>query len=246
MGEIYMIRNKITKDVYIGQSKYSGEYRYKQHIAEAEHTDRNLRLYNAIRKYGKENMELIILESNVPNEKLNELEIFYISKYDSFNNGYNNTSGGSGVKNYHHSDITRKKMSIGIKKSMWKINTPERTAKIIAAQKGRKFTEEHNKHIKESIVNRYGVNNPFYGKHHTVESKMKMSQSLTRYDVVQMKDDIAINKFHSVMEAAQWCIDNGYTSAKLSSAMYKVYYTCIGKQKICYGFNWKYVKKCID
>lgn len=241
-----MIRNKITQDIYIGQSKYSGYVRYKQHLAEAEHTNRNLRLYNAFRKYGSENMELIILETDVAEKDLDRLEQYYIQKYDSLNNGYNNTLGGGGVRGYHHSKETRKKMSIGIKNSMWKINTLERTAKIIASQKGRKFTEEHKQHIKESIKDRTGENNSFYGKHHTEETKNTLSLINTKYNVIQIKDGVILNVFESVKCAATWCIENNLTSAKLSSVMYRIYHTCDGHQNICYGFNWKYIKKCID
>jgi len=46
-------------------------------------------------------MEVIIfyvetLEENVPIDQLDELEIKYISQYDSYNNGYNSTPGGDG------------------------------------------------------------------------------------------------------------------------------------------------------
>lgn len=246
MGEIYMIENIITGYKYIGQSKYSGIVRYKAHVKEATHNKTNLRLYNAFRKYGTQNMKLTIFETGVPEEKLDELEIYYIAKYDTYNNGYNNTTGGGGVRGYYHSNQTKRKISIASKRNMYRINTPERTAKIIAAQKGRPFTEEHRQHIKNSIGNREKENNPFYGKKHTLESKLKMSDSSIKYGVFQMKDEKVLGVFKSVKEAAIWCIDNNYTNATLSSVMYRIYYTCKGNQKLCYGFNWKYVKKCID
>ena len=37
-------------------------------------------------------------------KKLNELEIFYIKKYDSFNNGYNLTIGGDSISGYKFSE----------------------------------------------------------------------------------------------------------------------------------------------
>ena len=48
----------------------------------------------ALKKYGSENFDLIVLEDNIPNDMLDEKEIFYIKKYDTFNNGYNCTLGG--------------------------------------------------------------------------------------------------------------------------------------------------------
>lgn len=44
-------------------------------------------------------------------EKLNELEIFYIKKYDSFNNGYNLTIGGDSISGYKFSEDKREKAS---------------------------------------------------------------------------------------------------------------------------------------
>lgn len=69
-------------------------------------------MYNALNKYGLENFEYSILETITPNEninikeivkKLNDLEVFYIQKYDSFNNGYNLTIGGESIAGYKFS-----------------------------------------------------------------------------------------------------------------------------------------------
>lgn len=49
----------------------------------------------AVRKYGAESFELTVLEDGVDEDLLNEREIFYIDKYDTYRNGYNQTSGGS-------------------------------------------------------------------------------------------------------------------------------------------------------
>jgi len=45
-------------------------------------------------KYGTDNFYYEILEENIPYEKLDEKEVFYIEKFDSFHNGYNSTPGG--------------------------------------------------------------------------------------------------------------------------------------------------------
>lgn len=215
----------------------------------AEHTKRNLHMYNSMRKYGIDNFELIVLETDVDVCDLDEREMFYISKYDTFNNGYNSTLGGCGMRGYHHSAETRKKMGAAISKSMWKINTPERTAKIIAAQKGRKFTDEHKQHIREACVGRRsGEKNSFYGKTHTDETKRIISNANHKYNVCMMNAETfeILNIFDSVKQAAKFCIESKLTCAKLSSVMYRIYYTCDGNQQLCYSYRWKYMKKCID
>lgn len=90
-GIIYKITNKVNGKSYIGQTRYTIEFRWKQH----QHKKDNTYFYNAIHKYGVENFSIEILEEcNI--EDLNSREIFYIAKYDTFNNGYNLTIEGDG------------------------------------------------------------------------------------------------------------------------------------------------------
>lgn len=92
---IYLIKNKINNKVYIGQA-VNYNRRIKEHKSrynnKTEKTERNF-LYRAMRKYGIENFDFSILQE-CPVSELNNLEQFYITKYDSLNNGYNMTAGG--------------------------------------------------------------------------------------------------------------------------------------------------------
>lgn len=90
-GIIYKITNKVNGKSYIGQTRYTLEFRWRQHI----HKKDNTYFHNAIHKYGVENFSQEILEECDVND-LNSKEIFYIAKYDTFNNGYNLTIGGDG------------------------------------------------------------------------------------------------------------------------------------------------------
>lgn len=97
-GIIYGYKD-ITKNklVYIGQSINIKERHYR-HI---KHDPSNVLLVEyeyplsrAIRKYGEENYELIILEENIEQENLNKKEIHYIAKHNTHEDGYNQTVGG--------------------------------------------------------------------------------------------------------------------------------------------------------
>ena len=90
-GIIYKITNKVNNKVYIGQTRYTLEFRWRQH----QHKKDSTYFHNAIHKYGIENFELEILEE-CDIELLNSKEMFYIAKYDSFKNGYNLTIEGDG------------------------------------------------------------------------------------------------------------------------------------------------------
>lgn len=90
-GIIYKITNKVNNKSYIGQTRYSLEFRWRQH----QHKKDNTYFHNAIKKYGVNNFELSVLEE-CDVEQLNSREIFYIAKYNTFQEGYNLTIGGEG------------------------------------------------------------------------------------------------------------------------------------------------------
>lgn len=95
MGSIYMYTNKTNGMKYVGQTKCRVQKR------DWEHWNRdNSYIDRVLRKYGKDNFSLEILEDNVDNENLDKREIYWIAYYDSFNNGYNLTKGGDGAKTF--------------------------------------------------------------------------------------------------------------------------------------------------
>lgn len=95
---IYKIQNNIDGKIYIGQTVYSFEVRYRSgkwwNLTSCKH------LKYAAKKYGIENFSVEILERDVSSVKLlDELERSYISKFNCMEPlGYNIASGG----NSHH------------------------------------------------------------------------------------------------------------------------------------------------
>lgn len=90
-GFIYKITNKVNGKSYIGQTRYTVEFRWRQHI----HKKDNTYFHNAIQKYGEDNFIVETLEE-CNYENLNSREIYYIAKYNTFKEGYNLTIGGDG------------------------------------------------------------------------------------------------------------------------------------------------------
>lgn len=89
-GFIYKITNKVNNKVYIGQTRKSIEFRWRQHKNAKDCYD----LHKDIQKYGSDNFVIELLkECEV--EDLNKWEIYYISEYNSFKDGYNMTKGGT-------------------------------------------------------------------------------------------------------------------------------------------------------
>ena len=96
---IYAYKKRSTqKIVYVGQTVdlYT---RHKKHT-EYDPFNANCREYEnplsrGIRKHGEDAYELIILEDNLLKEELNEREKYWIAFYDTYFNGYNQSTGGS-------------------------------------------------------------------------------------------------------------------------------------------------------
>lgn len=84
---------------------------FKRRMSQHKHSSkkRNLKLYNAIRKYGWENIKKEIISKGYTLEEINLLEIEYIVMYDSINNGYNLSPGGH-IPNINQSEIMKEWM----------------------------------------------------------------------------------------------------------------------------------------
>lgn len=96
MTGIYKITNLINGKTYIGQA-VDIDKRLREHINDSANPNRreyNYPLSRAYRKYGITNFQMSVLEE-CSREELNEKEIYYIQKFDSVNNGYNQVPGGN-------------------------------------------------------------------------------------------------------------------------------------------------------
>jgi len=92
---IYKISNLVNGKIYIGQSVdvYDRIAHHKAELRNNRHSNKYLQY--SWNKYGEENFSFEIIESCKRNE-LNNREQYWISYYDSYNNGYNHTLGGDG------------------------------------------------------------------------------------------------------------------------------------------------------
>lgn len=120
MGEIYKITNLVNGKCYVGKTKHESILRWKDHINGYHPSSL---IHKAIMKYGVDEFSFEVIESNVSEELLNELEIYYISKYNSKNpNGYNLTDGGDGGLGLIVTNETRQKLSQMRKGKSWSEN----------------------------------------------------------------------------------------------------------------------------
>lgn len=123
-------------------------------------------VYSAIKKYGWDNIQHVIVARNVSYESAKNIEIDLISLYDTNNreNGYNISPGGDLISEesrkkisisrigQHPTEEARRKMSEGRK---GKKKSIEHRRKIGEAHKGKKMSEEFCKKMSEIAKNRH-------------------------------------------------------------------------------------------
>ena len=169
-GYIYMFRNKVNQKCYIGKTT-NIKSRYYSHVNAHK---RKSYIQKAITKYGIDNFEFIVLENiccddqKMLNAKLNDLEKYYIEKYDSYKSGYNLTLGGDGALGAIRSDESKKLYSESKKgnknpaKSDAVKEKISNTLKQYFKEHGpNKMSDEGRARLRENML---GEKNPMYGK----------------------------------------------------------------------------------
>ena len=163
---IYRAVNKTNGKSYVGQTVNGLKQRRGCHISDALNNKDNNYFHNSIQKHGPDNFTWTILHDNIIDINfLNQLEIFYIGYYDTFENGYNLTLGGGGKSGYIVSEETRRRMSESRKD---RIFSDETKRKISESNRGKKRSEETKRKLSKAAFNRLPVSE---------ETKRKMSKS---------------------------------------------------------------------
>lgn len=166
---IYGLKNKTTGKWYIGQS-FDIVSRWKNY--EKLKCKKQRHLYNALKKYGVEDFDKVLIE---PCEAVGWImdyrEMYWIKIMNTLISGYNLTEGGNGGKK---SEETRKRMSDSAKKrkpvSQEVRDTLSRMAKERLAKHnphiGAKRSQETKNKISELAKIRYKdpTKNPMYGR----------------------------------------------------------------------------------
>jgi len=184
----------------IGVMRQVYSYQNKKHA--------NTYFQNAWYKYGESNFQYEIIEY-CSKEELSEREIYWIKELNTqIPNGYNITPGGDGggsMIGHHHSEVSKKKMSVAkkgkevsditkqkISKSLLGRYVSEETKKKMSiAQKGKKVSDDARQKISiartgktasletklKMSASRSGKNNCNYGKKFSKETISKLSKS---------------------------------------------------------------------
>lgn len=88
---IYKITNVVNGKVYIGQSMRDIRQRFVRHINDSLNGKLDTHFARAIRKYGKDNFNIELIDTAETQDDLNRKEQYWIRYYDSVRTGYNET-----------------------------------------------------------------------------------------------------------------------------------------------------------
>lgn len=230
IGTIYRLTSPSGR-CYIGQSvNITARKRtfYNENAYYSGH-----RMDNAIKKYGAKTFKFEILVQVYGDTKeglretLDELEIYYIKKFDSYKNGYNMTEGGSGATGCFQTEESRKKISLSrIGKS--------------SHNRGKKLPEAQKEALRAYAKTRTGAKNPFYGRSHSTLTKEKIGDFNSK-PVLQIdpKTEEVIAEFKSAKAAGEY-----FGKPRANSEIIKVckqYISPTGRHyNTALGYKWMY------
>ena len=209
-GFIYKIINDINDKVYIGKTLSSIEKRFQEHKKDSSrfHAE-NRPLYQAMNKYGCEHFQIELVEE-APLEKLSQQEMYWITFYDSYKNGYNATKGGDGKQLYDYDAIVAgflsgkliKDLSVEFECCVDTISTALQLANL--------------------------------------DSRLNADKKLSKGIVAKTMSGEIIREFISRKDAVKWLQDNGFTkSNNRDNIIAAIGRVANGQRKSAYGMKWE-------
>jgi group I intron endonuclease len=213
-GIIYTVTNKETKMVYVGLTTKSLEERKKDHLKKSK-KGKSYAFQNAIATHGPDAFRWEKVDYASTIDDLAQKEKAYILKYNSKEDGYNQSEGGEIQKSVYQFDV-----STGILINKYSSLSVAGATVNLTKQDLSKVCLSVNK-LSNGFVWTYSSTFPTDLKDHRKKVVQQFSLEGT-----------LINEFKSVSEAAKLTGCNKTSIAKV----------CRGERQSCGGYNWMYEK----
>jgi hypothetical protein len=210
---------------YVGITSKKPQYRWNN----GNGYKSNKHFYNAILKYGWDNIEHIIVADKLTKECACAMEQELIEKYDTTNSqkGFNHSIGGEsgslGVK--YPKEVIQRRLKNRVYMSSW--------------AKGKKFSPEHIEKIR--IANT--------GKKHTEETKRKLSEThkgkTTWISGKTMSDEVRAKESIPILCIETDIVYFGMMEAERQTGIHhnNICKCAKGERKTAGGYHWKYADK---
>lgn len=215
MSYIYCITNHVNGKKYIGKTTSSVSKRWKEHCRDyKKERCKDRPLYRAMNKYGIDSFSIEMLEECSSKESSGR-ETYWINEFKTYGNGYNATTGGDGSIIWNYDEI-RELYAAG--------HSMKDTAKIVGCHPD--TVSKVVKDIKRSHNN----------------SKSRCGSCKPPVKIEQYNEDILVQVFDSVADAAHWCVDNGYAKTYNGGVRSHISNAAKHKTKTAYGYRWEYAQ----
>lgn len=240
-----------SRKKYIGITGYSASRRWRR----GGSGYKGQPFYNAIKKYGWDNIQHIILKTGLTKEEAETMEVSLISKYKTNNNkhGYNACDGGATNKGYRHDEEFKRLLSsrmCGKGNHMYGVSIKGESSHMY----GRHLSDETKRKISESRKKYVGENSPRYGAKLSEETKEKIrkahigksglkGESNPMYGVRGINNPLSVKvrqydlrgnlvkTYNCIREAGE----DGFSANNITSC-------CSNKLNCCDGYIWEYDK----
>jgi group I intron endonuclease len=210
---IYKVENIDSGKVYIGATSKSLETRKKDHIKKSKR-GKSYAFQNAIATHGPDAFDWQQIDTATSIDELAQKEKDYILKYNSKEDGYNQSEGGEIQKSIHQYDVStgmlvNKYPSLADAGATVNLNKQDLSKVCLSVNK-----------VSKSFVWSYSSTYPTNLKDH----RKKVVQQFSL-------DGTFINEYKSVSEASKLTGCNKTSIAKV----------CRGERQSCGGYSWKYL-----
>ncbi len=196
MNIIYKCKSFTSGKPYVGWTSKTIEHRIANHKRATKNGSQN-HFHRAIRKYGIDDFEITIIETDVDSERWAEREIYWIDYFDSYTNGYNMTIGGQGRLGVILTEETKSKISKSLKKvedngKTVAENKAERRVKTIEDNGGFEEISKKSSDTQKKNGKNKGIKNPRYKSTPIVieDSNGTIIDEILRIEYPKSSDDL--------------------------------------------------------
>lgn len=179
-GKIYVIRNHINDNLYVGSTTQTLSKRLSYHKSDSQ--NKKYKLYQAIDELGFENFYIELIE-NYPcdtKEQLTAREGYFIRLFGTFVNGYNKNIAGRTLKEWFqdNKDEIAKQAKQYYEENKEKILDYGRLYKKNHKEEITKYTKEYNKQYNEKHKEEIKEKNKEYRQDHKEEIAQYKKQKI--------------------------------------------------------------------